>query len=294
MKPTNKEKNKDKWYYKLRDKYRLVVMNDITFEERLSFRLTRLNVMILMSVITIILIGLTTLLIAFTPLREYIPGYTDVTLNQRVYNLQAKADSMERVFYQKDLFIQNLRNILEGKPVQDTIIVQDTLDFRYDSITMKHSSEDSILRADYENQNRFDLYYDGQSALIKINSRHNITFFKPLEGIVTNQFSLAENHLGIDIVAKQNETVKATMDGTVIFSDWTVETGYVIAIQHQGSYISIYKHNSANFKNAGAYVKAGDPIGIIGETGELSTGPHLHFELWYNGSPVNPLNYLTF
>ena len=149
-------------------------------------------------------------------------------------------------------------------------------------------------KADYENQNRFDLYYNGQSALIKTNSRHNITFFKPLEGIVTNQFSLAENHLGIDIVAKENETVKATMDGTVIFSDWTVETGFVIAIQHQDSYISIYKHNSANFKNAGAYVKAGDPIGIIGETGELSTGPHLHFELWYNGSPVNPLHYLTF
>lgn len=294
MKPTNKEKNKDKWYYRLRDKYRLVVMNDITFEERLSLRLTRLNVMILMSVITVLLIGLTTLLIAFTPLREYIPGYTDVTLNQRVYDLQAKADSMERVFYQKDLFIQNLRNIMEGNPVQDTIIIVDTLAFRYDSITMEHSLEDSILRAEYERQNRFDLYYDGQSVLYENNSRHNITFFKPLDGVVINHFSLAENHLGVDIVSKQNEAVKSTMDGTVIFSDWTLETGYVIAIQHQHSYISIYKHNSANFKKAGAYVKAGDPIGIIGESGKLSTGPHLHFELWYNGSPVNPLNYLTF
>lgn len=294
MKPTNKERNKDKWYYKLRDKYRLVVMNDITFEERLSFRLTRLNVMILLSILTILLIGLTTLLIAFTPLREYIPGYTDVTLNHRVYNLQAKTDSMERAFYQKDLFIQNLRNILEGNPVQDTIIQQDSLDFRYDSITMEHSPEDSILRMEYDRQNHFDLHYDGQSLLAGNNSRHNTFFFKPLDGVIINQFNLVENHLGIDIVAKQNETVKATMDGTVIFSDWTVETGYVIAIQHQRSFISIYKHNSANLKKAGAYVKAGDPIGIIGESGELSTGPHLHFELWYNGSPVNPLNYLTF
>jgi len=294
MKPINKEKNKDKWYYKLRDKYRLVVMNDITFEERLSFRLTRLNVMILMSIITVILIGLTTLLIVFTPLREYIPGYTDVTLNRRIYNLQAKTDSMERAFYQKDVFIQNLRNILEGNLVQETIIQQDTLSFRYDSIIMEHSVEDSILRADYDNQNRFDLHYEGQSVLSENNSYLNISFFKPLEGVVVTQFNLAENHLGIDIVAKQNETVKATMNGTVIFSDWTVETGYVIVIQHQQSYISIYKHNSANFKKTGAYVKAGDPIGIIGETGELSTGPHLHFELWYNGSPINPLNYLTF
>ncbi len=294
MKPIAKEKDKNKWYYKLRDKYRLVVMNDITFEERLSFRLTRLNVMILMSIIIILLIGVTTLLIAFTPLREYIPGYTDVTLNQRVYDLQAKADSMERVFYQKDLFIQNIKNIIEGKPAQDTIIQLDTLDSRYDTITMEHSVEDSILRAEYERKSRFDLYYDDQSVLYESNSRYNITFFKPLDGIVTNHFSLVENHLGIDIVAKQNETVKATMDGTVVFSDWTVETGYVIAIQHQQNYLSVYKHNSAILQKSGAYVKAGDPIGIVGESGEFTTGPHLHFELWYNGSPVNPLNYLTF
>ena len=294
MKPTNKEKNKDKWYNKLRDKYRLVVMNDITFEERLSFRLTRLNVLILLSVISILLIGLTTLLIAFTPLREYIPGYTDVTLNQRVYNLQAKADSMERVFYQRELFIQNIKNIMEGKSVQDTIVQPDSLDSRYDSITMQRSVEDSILRAEYEKQNRFDLYYDGQNVLYENSSRHNITFFKPLDGIVTNNFSLSENHLGIDIVAKQNETVKATLDGTVIFSDWTLETGHVIAIQHPNNFISVYKHNSALLKQQGDIVKSGDPIAIIGDSGEQSSGPHLHFELWANGSPVNPLDYISF
>ncbi|MCG8377106.1 MAG: M23 family metallopeptidase, partial [Chlorobiales bacterium] len=272
---TNKEKNKDKWYNKLRDKYRLVIMNDITFEERLSFRLTRLNVLILLSITAVLLIGLTILLIAFTPLREYIPGYTDVTLNQRVYELQSKADSMERIFYQRELYIQNIKNIMEGKLVQDTLVLNESTDARYDSIQMQRSIEDSLLRAEYDQQNKFDLYYDGQHILYGENSPHNINFFKPLDGIITNGFSLAENHLGIDIVANKNETVKATMDGTVIFSDWTVETGHVIAIQHQRNYISIYKHNSAIFKKTGSFVKAGDPIGIIGETGELSTGPHL-------------------
>lgn len=294
MIPANKDKNKDKWYNKLRDKYRLVIMNDITFEERLSFRLTRLNVLILLSFISVLLIGLTILLIAFTPLREYIPGYTDVTLNQRVYDLQSKADSMDDAFRQREIYIQNIKSIMEGKPVQDTLLTIDSIGTRYDSIKMERSIEDSILRAELEQQSRYDLYYEGQNILYENNSKHNITFFKPVDGIVTNDFSLAENHLGIDIVAKQNETVKACLDGTVIFSDWTVETGHVIAIQHQRNYISVYKHNSAVFKKAGAYVKAGDPIAIIGESGELSTGPHLHFEIWYNGSPVNPLNYLTY
>ncbi len=294
MKPKSKEKNKDKWYYRLRDKYRLVVMNDITFEERISVRLTRLNVLIMTSVLTIFLIGITTLIIAFTPLREYIPGYTDVTLNQRIYSLQAKADSMETIFRQRELYLQNIRNIIEGKPMQDTIVPVDTTNYHYDSITLNHSVEDSLLRAEYERQNRFDLYYDGESILSENNSRYNLNFFKPIEGIVTSNFSLADNHLGIDIVANQNETVKATLNGTVIFSDWTVETGYVIAIQHARNYISVYKHNSVLLKKSGAYVKAGDPIGIIGETGTLQSGPHLHFELWYNGSAVNPLNYMTF
>lgn len=292
MPTINKQKNK--WYQKLRNKYRLVIMNDSTFEERLSFRLTRLNVLLLLSIVTLFLIGITTLIIAFTPLREYIPGYTDVTLNKSMYDLQVKTDSMELLFYQRELFIQNIKNILEGKPVQDTILQRDVNDFNYDSIRLERSIEDSILRIEYEQLNQFDLYYDGQSVLNKNFSPYNINFFKPLDGIVTKVFSLAENHLGIDIVAEKNETVKAIMDGTVIFSEWTLETGYVITIQHQWNYVSIYKHNSSLLKETGSFVKAGDPIAIIGETGEFSTGPHLHFELWYNGSPVNPLNYLIF
>ncbi len=292
-----KEENKrDKWYYRLRDKYRLVIMNDITFEERLSIRLTRLNVFIILGSTSILLIVLTTLLISLTPLREYIPGYTDIELYQRVYNLQNKSDSLERVFAQKDLYFQNLKNIIEGNPIQDTIIIDTSSNsgINYDSVAYIRSIEDSILRQEYEDQNRYSIYFDENESLYDDNPTGNISFFSPIRGIVTTFFSLAENHFGIDIVSNENETVKATLDGTVILSNWTVETGYVIAIQHQRNYISFYKHNSALLKTVGSFVKAGDPIAIIGESGDLSTGPHLHFELWHNGSAVNPLDYMTF
>lgn len=287
------ELNKDKWYYKLRDKYRLVVMNDTTFEERISFRLTRLNVFIVLGTLSIVLIVLTTLLIAFTPLKEYIPGYTDVGLQQKVYNLSAKADSLETAFRQQGVYMRSIRNILEGRPMDDTIVEVQSVPINYDSLALEPSMEDSILRAQYESQNRFDLYFDDEGELFS-NNPLAITYFTPLKGIVTNNFSIAENHYGVDIVAKKNETIKATLDGTVIFADWTVKTGHVIAIQHHKNIISVYKHNSALLKKAGTYVKAGDPIAIIGESGELTTGPHLHFELWHNGTPVNPLNYMTF
>ncbi|MCP4553452.1 MAG: M23 family metallopeptidase [Bacteroidetes bacterium] len=289
-----KEDKKNKWYYKLRNKYRLVIMNDITFEERLSFRLTRLNVFVTLGTTITLLIALTTLLISLTPLREYIPGYTDVQLFQRVYELQNKTDSLERIFAQKDLYFRNIKSIVEGNPIMDMVIDTTTHNLNYDTIALTRSVEDSLLRADYENQNKFDLYFNDNEALYDDNNIRNFTFFSPLKGVITTNFSLVENHFGVDIVSKEKENIKAVLDGAVIFSEWTVETGYVIAVQHQQNFISFYKHNSALLKKAGNYVKAGDPIAIIGDSGELSTGPHLHFELWRNGSPVNPLDYMTF
>ncbi len=291
------EKKKDKWFYRMRDKYRLVIMNDITFEERLSFRLTRLNVFIVLGTTSILLIVLTTLLVALTPLREYIPGYTDIELAQRVYELQTKSDSLEISFRQKDLYFQNLKNIIEGKPMQNELVIDTSNNeyFNYDSITISRSVEDSMLREEYENQNRYNIYFNNNGNLYDENTTSSdLSFFSPIKGIVTTFFSLAENHFGVDIVSNDNETIKATLDGAVIFANWTVETGYVIAIQHQNNYISFYKHNSALLKKVGSFVKAGDPIAIIGESGKLTTGPHLHFELWHNGTPVNPLDYMTF
>ena len=292
-----KEKNKKKgqWIRKLRNKYRLVIVNEETFDERLSFRLSRLNVFVIIGTVVILLIVATTFLIAFTPLREYIPGYTDVTLSQKANYLQHKVDSLEVDFRQKSLYIQNLKDIIDGKVLETDTSVHTNRNVDYKNIQYTKSPEDSILRAEYESGSSYDLYYNESDELYTPTTPlSNYYFFAPLKGIATEEFNLTEGHYGIDIVAKDNEAVKATLDGTVIFSDWTVKTGYVIAIQHQGNLISVYKHNSVLLKMDGNVVKAGDPIAIVGESGELTTGPHLHFELWLNGAPVNPREYVVF
>ncbi len=281
---------------RLRNKYRLVIMNDETLEERLTFRLSRLNVFVVLGTLTIILIILTSILIAFTPLREYIPGYTNVGLQKKLYEMQIKTDSIEKGLEKRDIFIQNIKDVMNGRDLStDVPLTKDTL-HKYNNIKLKKSPEDSLLRAEVENQGKYNLYRFENSENIrqKNQSIGKVLFFVPLKGVITNEFNPSQNHYGIDIVSKQNEAIKCVLDGTVILSNWTLETGYTIAIQHQQNIVSVYKHNSALLKKEGDFVKAGDPIAIIGQTGELTTGPHLHFELWSDGNPVNPKDYINF
>lgn len=293
---TGKNK-KRRWISKLRDKYRLVISNEDTFEEKVSLRLSRLNVFVATGTVAIILVIATSFLIAFTPLREYIPGYTDVTLRKRVITLERLADSLLTDINRKNVFLENIKNIIEGKAVigdsASETIPEET--DKYSNISYERSSEDSALRREYENRVSYDLYYDeNQEFMQSVSARSSYIFFNPLKGIVTNEFDLSKQHYGIDIVSKMNEVVKAALDGTVIFSGWTVETGYVITIQHQGTFVSSYKHNSVLLKKEGSFVRSGEPIAVVGESGELTTGPHLHFELWYNGTPVNPRDFISF
>jgi murein DD-endopeptidase MepM/ murein hydrolase activator NlpD len=290
------DRKKEKWTEKWRNKYRLVFMTDDTLEERFTFRLSRMNVFVALGTLAIVLIFLTSFLIAFTPLREYIPGYTNVGLTKRLYKLQLKTDSIERVLIAKEKFLTNIRDVINGKNLtEDKPLIADTQK-RYGNIKMKRSADDSLLRLEVENQNKYNLYktetIEGTNQ--KKSSIGGVLFFTPLKGIVTNLFNPVQKHFGVDIVAKQNEAVKVVLDGTVILSNWTLETGYVIAVQHSRNVVSLYKHNSAILKKVGDYVRAGEPIAIVGETGELATGPHLHFELWSDGNPVDPKEYISF
>ena len=291
-----KDKKKKSLISRLRNKYRLVIMNDETLEERLTFRLSRLNVFVVLGTLTIVLIILTSILIAFTPLREYIPGYTNVGLQKKLYEMQIKTDSIEKGLEKRDIFIQNMKDVMNGKDLStDVPLTKDTL-HKYNNIKLKKSPEDSLLRAEVETQGKYNLYRFENSENIrqKNQSIGKVLFFVPLKGVITNEFNPSQNHYGVDIVSKQNEAIKCVLDGTVILSNWTLETGYTIAIQHQQNIVSVYKHNSALLKKEGDFVKAGDPIAIIGQTGELTTGPHLHFELWSDGNPVNPKDYINF
>jgi murein DD-endopeptidase MepM/ murein hydrolase activator NlpD len=287
-----KTKRKSGFFHKLHAKYRLVVMNDDTLEKKVSLRLTRFNVFLFFGTLGIFLVTATIYLIAFTPLKEYIPGYADFNTRQVLRELMLKADSLERDLRQKDLYIHNIRNIIEGREPDEVMPInllnQDNIELE----ELPRSREDSILRAEIEGQAQYGIWMNEE--LSPTQSINQYFFFPPVKGFITNHFDPANLHFGVDVVADQDEPVKATLDGTVLFSSWTMETGYTIGIQHSNNLISFYRHNSILLKEEGNLVKAGEVIAIIGDTGLYSTGTHLHFELWFNGNPINPLDYIIF
>ncbi len=291
MDPDNKEIG---FFKKLHHKYRLVIMNNETLEEKLSIRLTRFAVFLAIGTIFFLLIVGTIYLIAFTPLREYIPGYADFNTRQVLRELTIRADSLEKDLRQKDLFIMNIRNIVEGRDLIEEIpdTVSDTDAFLIQDIP--RSREDSILRAEMEMAVQIENTFWASSERTLLRAPEHFTFFPPITGVISSHFNPLKNHFGVDVVADHDEIIKATMDGTVILSAWTAETGYTIGIQHAHNIISIYKHNSQLLKEQGSFVEAGEPIAIIGDTGLYSTGTHLHFELWFNGYSVNPADYISF
>jgi murein DD-endopeptidase MepM/ murein hydrolase activator NlpD len=284
-------KTKPKKLQRLKNKYRLVVLNDDTFEEKISLRLSRLNVFVVVGFSSLVLVVLVTLLIAFTPLREFIPGYANVSVRKQGVENYLKSDSIDVVLAQNNLYIDNLKHLIQGKPIafDEKTFVDSTVNYK--NITNHPIEEDSVLRNMIETEEKYNLF---NTAGTTPNSISNFMFFNPLKGTVTSRFNIKKQHFGIDVVAPKNEAIKATLDGTVIFAEWTAETGYVIQLQHSNNLISIYKHNSVLHKGAGDHVKAGEVIAIVGNSGELSTGPHLHFELWYNGIPINPEDYMMF
>ncbi len=291
-----KSKTNKKWHKYFKGKYRLVMFNDQTFEDRFSFRLTRINVLLSIFSIGIIFMSLTFVLIANTSIKEYIPGYPNIDERRELYKLNIIADSLLVDIEKKNRYIENIKNIFADNPFNEDINEIKPSNFRYDTIKNIKSYNDSILRAEFENQSMYNLYFNesGQLAESSKASIKSFNFFIPLQGIITSQFSLLDKHYGVDLVTSHNEAVKATLEGTVIFSGWTLETGYIISLQHSRNFISVYKHNSVLLKKEGDHVMAGEPIAISGQSGELSTGPHLHFELWENGTPVDPQEYILF
>ena len=293
----SKQKNK-RWYRKLRNKYRLVLFNDANFEERFTFKLTRLNVIIFVSSLVIILVTLTFLLIAYTPLKTYVPGYPDIDQRKELYKLNLLADSLMQDIKQKNIYIENIKRIINNQEIVENESAGNINagSINYDTIKNNISADDSLFRVEFENQTKYNLYVDELDEIeaSKTNSLQNLNFFKPANGIITAKFNIQERHYGIDIATSHNEAVKSVLDGTVILSDWTLETGNVLVIDHGKNLISVYKHNATLLKQEGDIVKAGEPVAIAGESGKQSTGPHLHFELWDGGKPVDPLKYIVF
>jgi len=287
-----------KWYQKLRVRYTLVVRRQDTHEERLNLQISRLNVILVTFAFSVIVIVLTTAFIAYSPLKEYIPGKSAAEIKNELFELNIKADSLEMAMRQKSEYLKNIRAILRGENVgaiDDTIIVTDS-SIDYEKIKNRKSKEDSLLRKDFEEDDNYTLNPYKTSVFSKYSGLtiSDINYFKPLDGIVTNKYNPLINHFGVDVVTRKDEPIKSTLSGIVVFAEWTAATGYVIAIQHKRGVISVYKHNAVLLKKQGDRVNAGEPIAIVGESGELSTGPHLHFELWFDCHPVDPEKYILF
>jgi len=276
---------------KLRDKYRLIIYNDNTFEEVWFMRLSRLNLISLTSLLFIAIVAGLFAIIAYTGIRELIPGYPDGNMRRAIITNAIRLDSLENEIRIRDQYFATLNALVAGEEPDNMIAMGDTA-AEVGDIQFSTSVEDSILRMQIEEEEQYNLLVMDQDDFPS--GLPGIHFFAPLRGMVTNSFNASENHFGTDVVAAPNEVVKATLDGTVILASWTVETGYVLQIQHKNNLISVYKHNAELLKKVGNVVKAGDAIAIIGNSGELTTGPHLHFEIWHNGTPVDPEQFIVF
>ena len=284
MNTVKNKKQKKNSINKLTRSYKVVVSSEDTFEERLSFSTNKFNVFLVLSLYSIILIAFTISVVFFTQIREMVPGYSSSDLLTKAIYLTKKTDSLENELELNNTFYKSIENVLSGKTEQiiykDTLALnneKDNIDFQ----AVLTNAEDSILRKYVEEEDKFNLT---KNELVI----ENKMFVSPVKGQITQKFDPLNNHFALDILVDTGTPVKSILEGKVIFSEWSVDTGHVLIIDHGDDIISVYKHNSKVLKTQNNFVKAGEVIAYSGNQGTLSTGPHLHFELWKNGTPINP------
>ena len=284
MNTVKNKKQKKNSINKLTRSYKVVISSEDTFEERLSFSTNKFNVFLVLSLYSIILIAFTISVVFFTQIREMVPGYSSSDLLTQAIYLTKKTDSLENELELNNTFYKSIENVLSGKTEQiiykDTLALsneKDNIDFQ----AVLTNAEDSILRKYVEEEDKFNLT---KNELVI----ENKMFVSPVKGQITQKFDPLNNHFALDILVDTGTPVKSILEGKVIFSEWSVDTGHVLIIDHGDDIISVYKHNSKVLKTQNNFVKAGEVIAYSGNQGTLSTGPHLHFELWKNGTPINP------
>ena len=281
-----KDKNRaTRLFKKFLHKYRLVLMSKDSYEEKMSTNISRFNVVGVFFVLFLFCFGISVLLITKTDLGSLIKNKNQIA-QEELIEVNNKADSLIEVLSSQKKYLNNIKTIINGGKLInietiDTTVVSKNLSF-------KKSFEDSLLRIAVESENT--------SSIItkKPEADRLVVFYRPVDGVITDFFDSKQKHFGIDLVAKENARVSSVLNGTVVLSSWTYETGHVIGVQHDNGYFSLYKHNSVILRSVGDFVSAGEHIAIVGDSGNLSSGPHLHFELWQHGMPVNPVNYILF
>lgn len=283
-----KEKEKKPFKQRLLNKYRLVVLNESTYEERLSYKLSRLNIFLLISLVATMIVVSTISLIAFTSIKEYIPGYDSTVLRTNaVHNIEV-LDSLVRVIEKNQDYINSIGAVILGETTRLEVQKEvGTSRIDISNIEFRTNEEDSLLRKLVEQEDKFNVL---ESASSKV----KFVLINPLFGQVTSRFDYSIKHFGTDIAVPTNSPVKSVANGTVVLAEWTIQTGFVVVIEHPYGLTSVYKHNESGLISQGELVESGQVIALSGNTGELTTGPHLHFELWRDGSPVNAEDYISF
>jgi murein DD-endopeptidase MepM/ murein hydrolase activator NlpD len=274
----------------LTSKYLLIIRNEENFAEKTTLSFNYARLLLLISAIGILMLGLAIYLVTVVLEQWLDPRHAQMVANREVLALSMRIDSLQTEVDRKDLYIQNIRKIFSGEEIVTQADNQIEVEAKMPDFKPIQPI-DSQLRKEYEDTEISDLRSISLSA--STYEFRNQYLFRPLDGIITDQFNPKKDHFGVDLVAKENEPVRVVADGVVILSSWTLDGGYVIAVQHTGNLISVYKHNSELFKNVGSFVASGEVIATIGNTGELTSGPHLHLELWHNGNPVNPQEYIA-
>jgi murein DD-endopeptidase MepM/ murein hydrolase activator NlpD len=283
------------WFNKLKTRYRFVVVDDKTFDEKWSVRLSPLFFVLFFGLGAILIIILTTILIAYTPLREYIPGYPDGTEKQAIVENKRKLDALETKLQQQTVYFENVKTLLNGGVIADSSKANDSIVKPLDPAELKKADaeEKKFRKTVEEKENRFK---DGGKYTDRGTNTKPSTayFYVPVTGVISQSFNAKKNHNGIDISTMKDEPVKAVLDGTVVFAGFTTDGGFEIHLQHSNDLVTIYKHNSYLFATTGQNVRAGETIALTGNTGEQSKGNHLHFEIWDNGLAVDPEEYIGF
>ena len=288
----------------IKHKHRFVVIDNDTFKEKFSFRLSGINLFVFTGVTVIVLIVLTAVLIAFTPLREYIPGYTDTEMIEQTYVNAKKIDSLETALADQEWVVATVQALLRGENMGaevDSVMADSAASLSVVAGVYRHSKEDSLLRLEVESE---DNHYEVKSARVQSSGtvasaadmQPTVTqlFFAPVKGNVVKPYSTAMRHYGVDIAAASGSPVNAAYSGTVVSTGFAAEYGHVIVLQHPAGVITIYRNNSALLKHQGDAVRAGEPIAFVGTGSTTELGPHLHMEVWVNGMPVNPEEYISF
>ena len=283
-------KNKRKAFWKnIKFKYKLTVINENTLEEIVGIHVSKLNgLSVLLSAVTVIFL-IASLIIAFTPLRNYLPGYMNTEVREQVVMNALRADSLQQMLERQRMYVMNIQDIIGGVVKVDSVHSIDSLTMVRSEELMERTQAEDDFRKQYEESERYNLTTIDNAPAVT-----GLIFFRPTRGTVSSSFDANRKHFGIDIAATPNESVLATLDGTVILATYTADTGYVIQVQHNQNLVTVYKHCGSLLKKVGDTVKAGEAIALVGNTGEKTTGPHLHFEIWNKGRALDPSKYIVF